>query len=159
MIKIEPLSAKAFAPFGEMIETESKAPMHINAGYALRFDDLATIDTASAGGETKVSIFETKPRALPLTISMMEQHPLGSQLFYPLQNAPWLVVVCEDPNVPNSFHAFQASGMQGVNYAKGTWHFPLIVLSLDCRFIIVDRKGSGNNLVEVDLAKPLTVQA
>jgi ureidoglycolate lyase len=29
--------------------------------------------------------------------------------------------------------AFRASGRQGVNYARGTWHHPLIVLAPDQR--------------------------
>ena len=33
----------------------------------------------------------------------------------------------------------------GVNYKAGTWHFPLISTE-DMNFLIIDRKGSGNNL-------------
>jgi ureidoglycolate lyase len=33
---------------------------------------------------------------------MMERHPLGSQLFMPLNEMPWLVVVCADPDVPQA---------------------------------------------------------
>jgi ureidoglycolate lyase len=29
------------------------------------------------------------------------------------------------------------------------WHHPLLVLNADCRFLVVDRKGPGNNLEEV----------
>ena len=34
----------------------------------------------------------------------------------------------------------------GVNYNAGIWHFPLISMK-DMNFLIVDRKGKGNNLV------------
>jgi ureidoglycolate lyase len=34
----------------------------------------------------------------------------------------------------------------GVNYNTGIWHFPLISTE-DMNFLVVDRKGSGENLV------------
>ena len=40
----------------------------------------------------------------------------------------------------------------GVNYKAGTWHFPLISTE-DMNFLVVDRKGSGENLVIEDLNK------
>ena len=81
----------------------------------------------------------------------MERHPLGSQLFYPLQDKPWLVVVCSDPQDPQSYRAFEAHGQQGVNYARNVWHHPLLVLEVESRFLIVDRVGPGNNLEEIEL--------
>jgi ureidoglycolate lyase len=79
----------------------------------------------------------------------MERHPLGSQLFFPLQDRPWLVLVCSDPLVTATYRAFEASGRQGVNYARNVWHHPLLVLTDEERFLVVDRKGEGNNLEEV----------
>jgi ureidoglycolate lyase len=78
----------------------------------------------------------------------MERHPLGSQLFMPLNGAPWLVVVCTDPDVPSSYRAFAASGRQGVNYARNCWHHPLLVIADASPFLVVDRKGPGSNLEE-----------
>lgn len=155
-LPIEPLTAAAFAPFGEVIET-TREPIHINAGFARRFNDLCTVDVDHEGGETNVSIFIAKARTLPLTVTMMERHPLGSQAFIPMQNAPWLAVVCADPDDPASFRAFSVPGDRGINYARNTWHFPLITFGEGDRFLVVDRKGPGNNLVEQMLtpARPL----
>ena len=157
-LAIQPLTMKAFAPFGEVIETSGE-PLAINAGYARRFDNLCSVDVASEGGETNVSIFVARARVLPLTINMMERHPLGSQSFTPLQDTPWLAVVCADPDDAASFRAFAATGTQGVNYARNTWHFPLITFGEGDRFFVVDRKGPGQNLVEHMLApaRQLTV--
>jgi len=79
---------------------------------------------------------------------MMERHPLGSQLFVPLNEVPWLVVVCADPGIPSSYRAFAASGRQGVNYARNCWHHPLLVTADASPFVVVDRKGAGSNLEE-----------
>jgi ureidoglycolate lyase len=85
-------------------------------------------------------------------ITIMERHPDGSQLFCPLQDRAWLVVVCRDPHDPSTYRAFVASGRQGVNYARGVWHHPLLVLDRDSRFLVVDRAGPGANLEEAHLA-------
>lgn len=158
-LPVAPLTSAAFAPFGEVIET-TKEPLIINAGFARRFNDLCTVDVAPEGGETNVSIFIARARALPLAITMMEKHPLGSQAFMPLQNQPWMLVVCTNPADPATFRAFAATGLQGVNYARNTWHFPLITFGEGDRFMVVDRKGPGNNLVEQNLTpdQQLTVE-
>ena len=152
-----PLTKAAFAPFGDVVEMAGNEHFTINQGFAERFDDLANIDVSNEGGSVKVSLFTAKLRPQSFAINMMERHPLGSQLFYPLQNMPWLVLVCGDPHDAGSFRAFRATGQQGVNYAKNTWHFPLLALEEGSRFIIVDRKGPGNNLEEVALQIPITL--
>ena len=83
----------------------------------------------------------------------MERHPLGSQIFFPLQDRPWLVLVAGDVHDFASYRAFTATGRQGVNYARNVWHHPLLVLDAESRFLIVDRKGPGNNLEEVWFAE------
>jgi ureidoglycolate lyase len=158
ILRPEHLTSAAFAEFGDVIETADHTAIIINQGFAERFDDLADIDVTSEGGETKVSLFQTSVRPSPITIDMMERHPLGSQLFYPLQDRPWLLVVCTDPADAASFKAFTATGKQGVNYRRNVWHFPLLVLNEGSRFIVVDRKGPGNNLEERKLARPFSLQ-
>jgi ureidoglycolate lyase len=81
----------------------------------------------------------------------MERHPLGTQAFVPLQDHAWIVVVASgaDPCRPDALRAFRAGGRQGVNYARGTWHHPLVVLVPDHEFVVVDRGDAGDNLDEV----------
>lgn len=147
-IPIQPLTAAAFAPFGDVVEIASAAPIAINQGFAERFNGLAKIDVLAEGGAVNICLFTAKSRQAPVIIKLMERHPLGSQLFYPLQDRPWLVLVCADPRDRASFRAFEASGRQGVNYARNVWHHPLLVRDDDSRFLVVDRQGPGNNLEE-----------
>ncbi|MDE2385705.1 MAG: ureidoglycolate lyase [Alphaproteobacteria bacterium] len=154
-MRIEPLTRQAFAPFGDVIETQGAHHFTINQGFATRFDDLCKVDVVE-GGEVKVSIFEARPRPQPIRIDLMERHPLGSQAFYPLQDEDWLVLVCANPREAGTYRCFRATGRQGVNYARNVWHFPLLVFA-PARFIIVDRKGPGNNLEEVMLEKALSI--
>ena len=144
LLKLEPLTRAAFAPFGDVIDAEGAAPITINQGFAQRCDGQARIDVGSEGGAVNVSLFTAQPRPAPIEIALMERHPLGSQLFFPLQDKPWLVLVCDDPHQRDSYRAFRASGRQGVNYARNVWHHPLLVFDDGERFLVVDRGGSGN---------------
>jgi ureidoglycolate lyase len=146
-MKIEPLTKASFAPFGDVIEFEGVQHYPINQGFAERFNDLARVDVGT--GEVNISIINAVVRPKPIALKLMERHPLGSQIFYPLQDRPWLVVVCVEPQDHKSFRAFAATGRQGINYARNTWHFPLLVLEDQSRFLVVDRKGPGSNLEEM----------
>ena len=147
-LTVEPLSTAAFTPFGHVVAIDTTKPIAINQGFATRWNDLVRIDVDAQGGRAQVCLFEASPRPTPIAVTMMERHPLGSQMFYPLQDTPWLVVVCSDPNEPSSYRAFLASGRQGINYHRSIWHHPLLVLDADSRFIVVDRVGPGANLDE-----------
>jgi len=149
MIAIEPLTKSAFARFGDVVALDGAERIGINQGFAERVNGLARIDVGAGGGGVNVSIFTARARPLPLAVKLMERHPLGSQLFYPLQDEAWLVLVCDDPRDPSSYRGFAASGRQGVNYARGIWHHPLLVTGDDHRFIVIDRAGPGDNLEEV----------
>ena len=148
IIPINPLSKAAFGRFGEVVEAEGAVPIAINQGFAQRCNGLAEIDVANGGGAVNICLFTANPRPLPIAIKLMERHPDGSQLFLPLQDRPWLVLVCAHPSDLSSFRAFSASGRQGVNYARNVWHHPLLVQDKDSRFVVVDRRGPGANLEE-----------
>ena len=155
-MKIEKLTREAFMSFGDVIERAGAELININQNFAQRFNDLAYIDVQQEGGSVNISLAAAIPRPQPIAITMMERHPLGSQIFHPLQSMPWLVLVCAEPNNLATFRLFQASGEQGINYARGTWHHPLLVLQPQ-QFFIVDRQGPGVNLEEVGLASPFHI--
>ena len=150
MIKAAPLTAAAFAPFGDVIQTGA-APVMINNGTTERHHDLATVDLLGAGAHTLINIFRGQPFAPPLEIRMMERHPLGSQAFMPLSDRPYLVIVAADRNgAPGDPVAFLAQ-KQGVNYRANIWHHPLVSLEAVSDFLVVDRGGDGVNLEEADI--------
>jgi ureidoglycolate lyase len=144
----EPLTKPAFTPFGDIIEMEGRVSFPINQGFAERFNDLANIDVSDEGGAVNVSIVVANPRPMPITLQVMERHPLGSQIFVSLQERDWLVAVCADPKDVTSYRIFRANGRQGINYRKGAWHHPLLVFDPESRFLVVDRRGPGKNLEE-----------
>jgi ureidoglycolate lyase len=149
-LAVRPLTAQAFAAYGDVIECAGAQQIPINQGTTVRCNDLAQVDVAEGGGTALISIFRGQPRPQPIRLEVMERHPLGSQAFYPLQDRAWLVVVSDaaNPVDPAGLRAFRASGTQGVNYARNIWHHPLLALEPDSDFLVVDRGGPGDNLEE-----------
>jgi ureidoglycolate lyase len=148
-----PLTAEAFAPFGQVIDADPARAIPINYGQTTRFNDLARIDVAAQGGRPAVSLFRSTPLPSPITLRRMERHPLGSQAFMPLGGRRYLVVVAPPGTlVPASIVAFLATGRQGVNYAPGVWHHFLLALEAESDFLVIDRAGDGDNCDEVTLS-------
>lgn len=159
-LKIEPLNPATFAPFGHVIQAGT-ATQHftINDGNTERFHDLAPLE-AGPEGRMIVSLFRAQPRTLPFTITMMERHPLASQAFIPVSGKPWLVVVAPagDPPAASELRLFLCQGDQGVNYASGVWHHPILALESVCDFIVLDRQGPGENCDVITLPEPGFIQ-
>ena len=148
IIKPKKINSKNFKKFGDLITTRKRRPIKINNGYANRYDNLCKINTSTKNGNTIVSIFSAKKRKFPMNIKMMEKHPLGSQAFIPMKESTFLVFVAprgEKPKV-KKIKSFIVPKQTGINYKPGIWHFPLISKK-KMNFLVVDRKGKGNNLV------------
>ena len=143
-LPIAPLEPHAFSPFGDVIEP-GRAGKHrtINEGFAERFDDLARLDTGRQGGRPVLSVFRAVPRALPFQLRLVERHLLGSQAFVPLRPLRFLVVVAPAGPAPTpaQLACFMVRPGQGINYAAGTWHHPLIALDAGGDFLVIDRGG------------------
>ena len=148
VIKPIKINKRNFAEFGDLISPEGIIPIDINAGYAKRFDNLADINTSINSGKTIVSIFSALKRTFPMTIDMMEKHPLGSQAFVPMKETTFLVFVAPAGDYPeiSKIKSFIIPPRLGINYKSGIWHFPLISTE-DTNFLVIDRKGTGENLI------------
>lgn len=156
-IAIEPLTAAAFAPFGEVLEAAGTPTKWINQGRCGRFHDLARLDFGPEG-RAGISYFSSAPSTLPLTLDLMERHPLGSQAFLPLSSDPFLVIVAgDDGGKPGRPRAFLTIPFQGVNYHPNIWHGVLTPLDRPALFAVIDRIGPGANLEEYYFKKPFCV--
>jgi ureidoglycolate lyase len=154
VIKPKAINKKNFKKFGDMIATDDIKPLEINDGYAKRYDGIANLDAKKDDGEAIISIFSTLKRSFPMKVDMMEKHPLGSQAFIPMKETTFLAFVAPKGDRPDldKAEAFIIPKGVGVNYNAGIWHFPLIATE-DMNFLVVDRKGEGENLVLHDLNK------
>jgi ureidoglycolate lyase len=128
----------------------------VNAGTAVRFDDLATLDLHAEGGRPLVSLFRANPPPRPLRATMLERHPLSTQLFMPLSGKPYLVLVAHGKDAPDpaSARVFMATQRQGINFRRGTWHHPLLVLDENVEFLVLGRaqRWPGDDLEETAFA-------
>ena len=154
IIKPIRITKENFSKYGDMISTKDIKPLKINNGYAKRYDGIANLNTSNDNGETTISIFSALKRSFPMKIDMMEKHPLGSQAFIPMKETTFLVFVAPKGEKPNldKVEAFIIPAGMGVNYNPGIWHFPLISTE-DMNFLVVDRKGNGDNLIIENLDK------
>ena len=152
MIKPKLITKENFKKFGDMISTEDIKPLEINNGFAKRYDGIANLDTKKDNGELTICIFSALKRSFPMKIDMMEKHPLGSQAFIPMKETVFLSFVAPEGEKPDltRVEAFIIPKGIGVNYNPGIWHFPLISTE-DMNFLVVDRKGEGDNLIIHDL--------
>ena len=140
----EPLSAEAFAPFGDVITLRGRPDKIINGGKCGRHHDLAALDFGD--GRAGISLFDAEPRALPYTLDLLERHPQGSQAFIPMSWTSFLVTVSE--TALSRPRAFLTAPGQGINLHRGTWHGVLTPLHAPGLFAVVDRIGAGANLQE-----------
>lgn len=147
-IKAVPITAEAFAPYGELLTPKANPDKLINEGRCERHHALATVERG--GGEAIISIFRSEPVSLPYECPMLERHPLGSQAFMPLGPDAWLSIVAPDEGGhPGTPRAFLVPAGMGVNLRAGVWHGVLTPLDRAADFLVVDREGDGVNLEEV----------
>ena len=154
VIKPKVINKENFKKFGDMITTDNIKPLEINDGYAKRYDGIANLDTKKDDGESIISIFSALKRSFPMKVDMMEKHPLGSQAFIPMKETTFLAFVAPEGTKPDldKVEAFIIPKGIGVDYNAGIWHFPLIATE-DMNFLVIDRKGTGDNLVLHYLSK------
>ncbi|SOE17752.1 ureidoglycolate lyase [Hoeflea halophila] len=158
MLKLEALTAEAFAPFGAVMDAAAAELRMINGGTTERFHALAMADTGAEGGHTILSLFRGQPRQFPYTVDMMERHPLGSQAFFPVTQGDWIAVVApDDRGRPGEPRAFLVPGHVGLQYDRNVWHHPLIAVGQVSDFMVMDREGGGINLEEADYDTPYLI--
>ena len=157
LIHTEPLTAAAFAPFGDVLEALGDPDRIINQGLCGRYHDRARLDFGPEG-RAGLSLFKAEARALPYQLDLVERHPDGSQAFLPMSLTSFLVIVApDDDGRPGAPRAFLTEPGQGINLHRGTWHGVLTPLEEPGLFAVVDRIGSTPNLEEHWFETPWTV--
>jgi ureidoglycolate lyase len=118
-LTIEPLTAKAFKPFGKVLD----APQRPANRRTLVYDKGFGVD-----GKTTLGVI-WQPFS-GLTFSRLERHFNVTQAFVPLSGSLAVVAVaaptdCDDPAAvptPAQVRAFLIDGSVGFRYHVGTWH-------------------------------------
>ena len=155
-LKIEPIDAAAFMPFGQLIPP--RAP---GQGRQELFEKLQNERASARPG---LSMATVEPKALPLTAVQMERHVHSSQVFVPVDSAGYLVVVAPHgaDGMPDlgKIRAFRVPGDTGLNYRADTWHHPLSALERTGRFAILTFvDGTSADEQFVDLPQEVVIEA
>ena len=124
----------------------------------------APMDSVGSGGKTRAILTRAGAEFVtPLSLSALTGDKIYSDLFsltdeaemghIQLSRSADLVVVAPAGMAPaaRDLRVFLARGDQGVNYAAGVWHHPLLALDSVCDFLVLDRSGSAPNCDEVQL--------
>lgn len=125
-LRLQALTAQAFAPFGEVIEHAGEEYRHMVRGaYAY------TEPTAKpAMWINRIPQY----KHFALAVDSMERHPHSPQIFVPLRPGRCLAIVAVsnaegEPDMA-SMKAFVTHEGQGVVYRPNVWHFAFT--ALDC---------------------------
>ncbi|AXA69373.1 ureidoglycolate lyase [Achromobacter insolitus] len=160
ILTAQPLTAAAFAPYGEVISSAGRAGRAINAGTSLRVE-MGDPDILDAGGRPSLSVFRAQAIALPFAARMLERHRLGSQTFLPLAGTRYVVLVALGADAPDlaTLQAFMAGAGMGITLRRDVWHHPLMALA-EGEFAVLERAGPAVDCEIVDLPDaPWTIQA
>ncbi len=151
MVRVEPLSAAAFAPFGDVVAAdllaEAAAGKAANQGSATRFDFAATLESSRAGAKPNLAVFRAEGRELPFRLRLLERHPCSTQAFLPLVCTRFLI--CVAPTAADGLpdltgvRAFLCLPGQGINYRRGVWHHPIIALDAGGSFAMLAFEDGG----------------
>lgn len=160
----QPLTAASFMPFGEVLEAGAGVGRPVNQGRGRRIDVAPRLAHAPAAARPAQAIYRLSGSSLPLTLQMLERHPLTSQVFWPLEGARALIAVAPDladgtPDLAR-LAAFTTGPGQGFHYLAGVWHAPLFALGRDASFAMqMWETGDARDCEEFSLQEPVEIVA
>lgn len=143
VLTCQPLTAHAFAPYGEVLELFAPAMQTINQGTSGRLDLPAGLDLAGAQGRAVLAVFHALTQNPEGPCHLLERHQQGSQTFVPLTGARCRLLVALGQAQPDlrTLRCFEVTGQQGFTLHKGTWHHPLMALD-NGAFLVLERQGA-----------------
>jgi ureidoglycolate lyase len=148
-LKIEPISAEAFAPYGTVV----RPPAEIGR---VQFPE--ALLNARASARPTLSASRALPKQLPLLGTVMERHRFSSQTFFPLEVSRYVVVVAPPgmegmPDMRRA-RALMVLGDTAITYAADSWHHPMIALDRPASFsVLLWRDGTSDDIETVALGE------
>jgi ureidoglycolate lyase len=142
-IKVQPMTAEAFAPYGRVLGAEREDLIRTKGQFTAR---LMTV------------------RRVPETVDHVNMHTDHSQMFVPLAGEP-LVVIVAPPEQPaegfdsSSIAAFLTDGKQTFIFHPGTWHIePRAAQKDEAQVINVQTEGFREYTTLIKLDQPVRIE-
>jgi len=142
-LKVRPLTAEAFRPYGQMLESKQPIFPEVEPGE----------------GRVAMELLKLKRPSNPRRISMMATHFSYNQTFIPVRGTMALIVAPPPRNRDagqenydldyDRAAAFFVEPGQAAFIEKGTWH-SAVALGAECEFINITRKDPGEGTSRVD---------
>ena len=150
-IKPSPLTAEAFAPFGQVLQGGGAA--------SERREFAAAMHNGRPQARPNMTFMRIVPNTGPVTIAALERHPHSNQAFIPLNGTRQLVAVCpstaDGKPVVSELKVFVAEGSQAINYDANVWHAPRTALGAPGEFVMFrwdDGSAQDTELIELETA-------
>jgi ureidoglycolate lyase len=149
-----PLTAEAFAAYGQALEMPAQAG---------RQDFAARLVNGRASAQPNFALIRVEPAPLPLTIHTIERHPASTQAFVPLDGGRYLMVVMRQElgGGPDPAHAraFIATEHEAINYDAGTWHVGITALERPTSFcMVIFEDGGPDDCHFRELERPFVIE-
>jgi ureidoglycolate lyase len=146
-LKVQPLSAQAFAPFGHIV-TQPNTPSGAGLGFLDFWPDLAPLP--DTGGPYGVGYITVEPR--PLVQSCAERHMHTAECLVPV-GGDMLVVVgppehLDRPDMlppPQDFAAFRVAEGEAVILHPGVWHWAPFAAEGPIRGFVIYKAGTSES--------------
>jgi ureidoglycolate lyase len=157
-IRAEVISAAAFSPYGQLVDTAGRDGADMNDGRAQRYLQSVRLESRFTH-PPELYLSEVSPSTGPVRLDYLERHPRSSQAFLPMRGRRFLVCVCLSDTlgnpVPETLKAFVVATPQGINYAMGTWHYPIVALDEPTLFSVLmwSEDGRGDFAGNCDIVK------
>lgn len=160
----EPLTAEAYAPFGDVVSARDDLQwVPANMGTAKRWNTLCDLENARPGrAKLNVCVYRCEPTvARPIVLGLLERHPYSTQLFSPMHGTRRFLLVVSPPGSSpraDQARAFVAGGGQAISYRPGVWHHPMIALDTTSDFTcLVWEAGDSGDCEVVNLTRGISV--
>ncbi|MCJ2123291.1 ureidoglycolate lyase [Methylobacterium sp. J-077] len=150
-ITLSAITAEAFAPYGEVLDTPASPPRQDQAGQ---------IQNTRPTARANLALIQSDPMDRLMPLHRLERHPHSSQAFVPLSVAAYVVVVAPDRDGSpdeEGIRAFQVPGQVGINYRAGAWHAHMMTLQAPGVFAMLVHEDGTDADCSFAPIEPLTV--
>lgn len=151
-----PLARDAYAAYGDVIARANDAGLEANQGTARRWDWLADLENLRPGAaRANVGVFRCSPLdGRELDVRLLERHPESTQIFVPMVDARFLVVVALGGDEPDldTLRAFGVDARTlpaGISYRPGVWHHPMVALERPIDFCVIAHESASDTDTQI----------
>lgn len=154
-VKLEPLSADAFEPFGHVAQPGQGEVKKIRGGTVELTRTAASLVHDEHATGLALDFYAAEPEFGTMRVEKAERHVHSAQLFVPLASVRYLVIVWPGHPGETEPRAFVGEPGQAVIYSPGVWHHGIVALDGTTTFASwMWRVGGPQDTEFLDLARP-----